>query len=251
MRNSRLRGLLPVLGLLLMTASVPLFALDAPRPASVLLACGILGTAAYLVSAARSTQRTLSTLSSNLGRARRQQLAADDARRETARSLTDSLGPVHDGIQHLAGELEHLRDVPALRAWQGIRELRGEGVTCLLMGRRDAETILGTDESGAAFEVLDPELAPLPATAPHAVGALVIDLDLFGGAPADQDAWSGFVRWLRSDVPVVGFSRVPGLLALRAAAVSRATAGLLLPTVTGTQTVHFDRGIAPDGGDGA
>ncbi|MEO9246538.1 hypothetical protein ABDK96_02450 [Citricoccus nitrophenolicus] len=255
MRKSRVRGVLPALGLLLMAASVPLFALDAPRPASVLLACGLLGVATSLVWTARSSHRALTTLSSNLGRARRQQLAADEAwRGGMERLLQTSLEPVQDGLRTLAGEVDGLRDVPALRAWQGLHGRRREGVSCLLMGGRDAESILGADDSGASFEVVDlepgtPAEALLPSAAPHAVGAVLIDVDLFDLAPMDREAWTGFVRWLRADVPVVGFSRVPGRLALRAATVSRTASGLLLPTVTGPHTVTFERGIEPNGGD--
>lgn len=255
MSKSRARGVLPALGLLLLAASAPLFAFGAPRPASVFLACGLLGVAAYLVATARASHRALATLTSNLGRARRQQLAADEAWRDgMERLLRSSLEPVQDGLRDLTGEVEGLRDVPALRAWQGLRERRREGVSCLLLGRRDAASILGADDSGARFEVVDlgpetPAEAPLPAAAPHAVGAVLIDVDLFDLAPRDREAWSGFVRWLRADVPVVGFSRVPGQLALRAATVSRAASGLLLPTVTGPHTVTFERGIEPNGGD--
>ena len=51
---------------------------------------------------------------------------------------------------------------------------------------------------------------------------------------------------LLSDIPVLGFSRVPERLSLDAAVVARATGGVLLPVVETPDTVRFDRGIEPD-----
>ena len=284
MRMSRLLGAAAVSGLVLIAASVPLFAWGLDQWAPALLATGLLGVAAYLVAGLRSTQRDLRTLAGNLERSRRQQLAADRVRPSglgqtvsgqlvSGQDLATSLDGMRDDIRTLAEDVAALRDRAALRAWQVLGDRRREGVVCLVVGGHDASAIQAADRTGAAFEVLDPmtggidgestagerfgdrpgAATGLPTTPAHAVGALLIDLDRFAIAQTDRDrdAWSGFARWLRSDIPVLGFSRVPERLSLDAAVVARATGGVLLPVVETPDTVRFDRGIEPDSGPGA
>lgn len=266
MRLSRLLGAAAVSGLVLIAVCVPLFAWGLDRWGSALLAAGLLGVAAYLVAGLRSAQRDLKTLAGNLERFRRQQLAADrtptgdPGQAVSGQDLATSLDGMRDVIRTLAADVEELRDRAALRAWQMLGDRRSEGVVCLVVDGHDASVILAADRTGAPFEVLDPaavgidgegfEDGPgvatgLPTTPAHAVGALLIDLDRFaiGQTDRDRDAWSGFARWLRTDVPVLGFSRAPQRLSLGAAAVARATAGVLLPVVETPDTVRFDRGI--------
>ncbi|WP_313816501.1 hypothetical protein [Citricoccus sp.] len=241
---SRLLGAAAVSGLVLITACVPLFALGLNRWGSSLLAAGLLGVAAYLVAGLRFTQRDLKTLAGNLERSRRQQLADDRPRGSDAQAA--SLDGMRDEIRALATDVAARRDRAALRAWHVLGDRRREGVACLMVEGDDVTAILAGDRTGANFEVLDP-VASFPATPAHAMGALLIDLDRFaiGRADRDQDAWTGFARWLRSDVPVLGFSRVPERLSLGAAAGAQATAGALLPVVETADTVRFDRGIEP------
>ncbi|GAA1119000.1 hypothetical protein [Citricoccus alkalitolerans] len=268
MRMSRLPGAAAVSGLVLITASVPLYAGGLDRWAPALLATGLLGVAAYLVTGLRSTQRDLRTLAGNLERSRRQQLAADRPRPGSpgqdvsGQELAASLDGMRDDIRTLAEDVAALRDRAALRAWQVLGDRRREGMVCLVVDGHDASSILAADRTGAAFEVLDPvtggidgersaeeptSTTGLPATPAHAVGALLIDLDRFAIGQTDRgrEAWSSFARWLRSDVPVLGFSRVPERLSLGAAGVARATGGVLLPVVEAPTTVRFDRGIEP------
>jgi hypothetical protein len=249
---SRLLGAAAVSGLVLITACVPLFALGLHRWGSALLAAGLLGAAAYLVAGLRSTQRDLKTLAANLEGSRRQHLTAESPRPgSTGQAVSEqdiaaSLDGMRDEIRAVAADVAARRDRAALQAWHVLGDRRREGVACLLVDGDDATAILAADRTGADFEVLDP-MACLPTTPAHAVGALLIDLDRFatGHADRDQGAWPGFSRWLRSDVPVLGFSRVPERLSLGAAAVARATAGVLLPVVETSDTVRFDRGIEP------
>lgn len=269
MTMSRLLGAAAVSGLVLIAACVPLFALGLDPWAPALLAAGVLGVAAYLVVGLRAAQRDLRTLAGNLERSRRQQLAADRARQGSPGQGVSGPDPataldgMRDEIRTRAADVTTLRDRAALRAWQMLGDRRREGVMCLVLDGHDATAILAADRTGAAFEVVDPVAGGvdgeglgdgpgadtgLPTTPAHAVGALLIDLDrfAFGQPDRDQDAWSGFARWLRTDVPVLGFSRVPQRLSLGAAAVARATEGVLLPVVESPDTVRFDRGIEPD-----
>ncbi|MGW9552001.1 hypothetical protein ACWG8W_13200 [Citricoccus zhacaiensis] len=273
MRMSRLLGAVAASSLVLIAACVPLFAWGLDRWAPALLASGLLGVAAYLVAGLRSTQRDLKTLAGNLERSRRQQLAADRARPGSpglvvsVQDLATPLDGMRDDIRTMAADVAALGDRAALRAWQVLADRRREGVVCLVVDGHDASAILTADRTGVSFEVLDPvaggvdgersgdklgdrprAATGLPTTPAHAVGALLIDLDrlAIGRTDRDRDAWSGFARWLRTDVPVLGFSRVPQRLSLGAAAVARATGGVLLPVVETPDTVRFDRGIEPD-----
>lgn len=245
-----------VLGVLLLAASAILFAVDERRWASTLLVLGLGCVLSHVVFAARRTREELSTTRSNIARGRREQLERDHSAQESLDQLLNTrLSAVEARVEDLLREVRLLGDdladdlgeEPALTAWRDVERRRREGTVCLLMGERDGALILGQETLGVRFELLSLDNAALdhrasPTVPPHAVGALLIDLDLFSALTVDRDQWTGFVRWLRRDVPVTGFSRVPGHLSLRAGSLTRSSAGMLLPTVNGPNTVTFHRG---------
>lgn len=264
MTMQRLQAVSAVLGLLLLAGAALAFLLQAPRWAGGLLALGILAVAAALLAASRGALREIRTVKANLGRAvldvgrrsRTHQAAYREQTDQLHRRLQEirsrledtaaaaPLDTVQRDLTALAADVERLRDVPGLSVWQGLADLRREGVHCLVMGPHDAESILAAAESETAFEICDPRGSTgpgVPTTPAHAVGSVLVDLDLLtrclgtgdsaAGDTADgaAGAWETFLRWLRVEVPVAGFSRHPGQLALRAAHLSRISGGLLLP----------------------
>lgn len=267
-----------VVGLVLLAAAALVFLLDASRWAGALLALGVLAVSAALLSATRWALREIRTVKASLGRAVQDAGRADRTHRAASRDEADrlhrglqsvdsrldevaaaaQLDTVQEDLTTLAGEVERLRDVPGLAVWQGLAGLRREGVHCLVMGPRDAAAILAAGDTDVSFEVCDPSgtTGPrVPTTPAHAVGSVLVDLDLLaeyagadrpdgmGGTHEVDGVWETFLRWLRVEVPVAGFSRQPGQLAHRAAQLSRISGGVLLPAPA---TVPMN-GAAPAG----
>jgi hypothetical protein len=262
-----------VLGLALVGAAAVLFALSQPRWAAALFALGALGVMAYLVLTARACLRELRTVKSNLASGRTRQDALTGAHaashasllRETrdevqaqARALSahvdhaveaveDRLrGAAHGlqrGIADLAEDTTRLLDAPALPAWLDLMDHRREGVCCLVAGQHDAASVQALDEVPARIEVWQPGPHGIgaPRTPAHAVGALLVDLDLVAGLAADHAGLRAFLSWLRPDVPIAGFTRTPQMLALRSAHLCRIADGMLLPVQVSARGMRFDR----------
>lgn len=270
MTTSRLLSVLAALGLAAVAVSVLLFALAVPRWAAVLLAAGTGAVLAGLLATVRRSLRELRTMKSSLARSRREQaaeareLAAALSRliSTTAEEGEAAVGPVRpatgvgtavDPAGRDAGAEGPVRErlaAPQTRplvAWERLREERREGPCLLVMDRADAAAVAAAETAAVPFEVVDPAAGPhglLAAVPPHAVGALVLDLDRFDPGAAG-DAWRRFVHWMRPETPVAGFTREPGRLALRAASLSRASGGRLLPARTGDGMVRLDRAAGP------
>jgi hypothetical protein len=272
MTMQRIQAVVAAGGLVLLAAAALAFALEADRWAGALLALGLLAVAAVLLRTARLALREIRTVKANLGRTARDLgrgiTAHRDAQGQASEHLqrrvqavaarldevaeSARLRSVQQDLTALSTEVERLRDAPGPAVWHSLADLRREGVACLVMASRDADAILAVEDTDTRFEVCDPSGTPGtrgPATPAHAVGAVVVDLDLFarssgaddGGAGPEAGPWETFLRWLRVEVPVVGFSRFPGQLAHRAASLGRASGGVLLPAAATSTVVHFAR----------
>lgn len=196
------------------------------------------------------------------------------AERRSRTRLAEALAPVRDGVDRLgsvpagleavAAELAVLRAEvaalsgeaaterrrsagPAVAAWRAVSHERREGPACLLLGAADAAGVLAVrSEPGPVVVVdLDAPAAARAALPPaHSAGLVLVDLDRWGAAdPAALADWAG---WLRPEVPVLGCTRTPAAAAARAAALSRAVHGALLPgTPDDDGLVRFTPGLAP------
>ncbi|MGM7669986.1 hypothetical protein [Microbacterium sp. A93] len=251
-------------GLALIVVSVPVFLLSDSGWAPALFAVGTGGVLGYLALTARSILREARTLKSSLGRLRRELIqehaeaagAASDVRRdlqEVTGALQGVLDPVRQDLEALQREVGRLRDAPASQAWRDLRLDRREGPCCLVMGHADRDSLLAEEDAPGRWEHVDPrDSGPggLPAVPAHSVGAVLIDLDRFQGPDVGGSGWARYLRWLRTDVPVVGYTREPAQLTLRAATVSRLAGGVLLPRPVAADRVRFDRGPRPYGSAG-
>lgn len=292
MKKARLQGGMALLGLVLMASATVAWPVAEPRWVFAVFALGVFCVMAYLVANARALLREVRTLRSNIDRGRKQQnslLTAgtsahavriqetvlqqtqslrnrmDDLEglvRETGktsestnRDLSVQLEQLRRELSEIPGELERLLDTPAMTAWRELQPHRKEGTCCLLMGVDDTASILSLDGPPARFLTWDPAGTTRPAVPnipAHAVGAVLVDLDLVIGLAGDHRALATFFRWLRTDVPVVGFTRTPQLLAHRAANLSRLTDGVLFPAPISVTSVRFTRmGRATSAGQSA
>lgn len=233
MGSRRLLGIAGLTGLLVIAAATVLFATGHPRWAATAGAAGLLLTQAHQVWASRRAHHERSTLRSNLARARRQQLVA-----EASRPVENEAEIEHP--QRTAAE-DSLTQVAVL-AWHAVEEQRQEGPCCLIVGEADARAITGA--ASLPINVHRASAAALPVGTAHAMGCVVLDLDLLGSSSGASQDWTRFAGWLRDGVPVVGYSREPAGLGQRAAAVSRATDLMLLPCQLAPGLVRFDRGLA-------
>lgn len=196
------------------------------------------------------------------------------AERRAGTRLAEAVGPVREGVDRLgsvpadlqavAAELAGLRAeatalreaadaerrrtaCPAVHAWHAVSSDRREGPVCLVLGAADAAAVRGARTEPGAVVVVDLD-APAPGRASlppaHSAGLVLLDLDRWAEAgPAALAAWAG---WLRPETPVAGCTRVPAAAASRAAALSRAVHGALLPGAPDEHgLVRFRPGLAP------
>lgn len=276
---NRLLGGAAALGLAMVGLAAVLFAMSEPRWAATMFAAGSLGVMAYLVASARGSLREVRTVKSNLNtgwvrlHALSTSMAKDQSRRlegleRRAAGLATDLGEAMDSVRAgvsdsgrhldqqltaLARDVSPLRNAPGVVAWQDLEPRRREGVCCLVAGRDDVAAILAGADSPSRFEawtpsagagpdgVFHPPGPTAPATPPHAVGAVLVDLDLVAGLPLDHPALRSFLAWLRPEVPVAGYTRVPGLASVRAAHLGRISDGLLLPVPVSGHVVRYAR----------
>ncbi|QCU78354.1 hypothetical protein E7744_09390 [Citricoccus sp. SGAir0253] len=169
-----------------------------------------------------------------------------DEVRAAAGELRSGVAELSTDVAAIAGS-PVLAESPALAAWRWLSGRRREGVCCLMVGPDDAAAVLALADGtagrpGAAVEAWDPAAgapAGAPATPAHAVGAVLVDLDRAAGTGGR--ALATFLRWLRPEVPVAGFTRVPALLPLRAARLGELADGVLLPVPVSAHGVRFVR----------